>query len=250
MLTLSQIKEIARKDEFKIGIGGKKEDAIKKSIERAKKDKIGDLQAFDDPQSLVSALKCGNIDAALRGSLWAKPTLDILKSELNVARIMRIAFFAMEDERIVLLAPVGIDEGHSLEDKLKLIIHGSLLLSKFDVKAKVGVLSGGRIEDLGRHPRVSETLLDGKRLTEMAIQKDIQAEHFGILLEKAFSESNMVICPDGITGNFIFRSLHFFGGARSIGAPVVNIDRTFVDTSRAKNDYFESILLASALCNL
>ena len=84
----------------------------------------------------------------------------------------------------------------------------------------------------------------------MALSKGIQAQHYGILLEDAFKKSNIVIPPDGIMGNLIFRTLHFLGGAKSVGAPVVNIDKVFVDTSRAKKDYSTSIALASALCGL
>ena len=115
------------------------------------------------------------------------------------------------------------------------------------MKARVGVLSGGRLEDMGRNTRVDETLSDGEALTKQAIKKGISATHFGILLEDALESSNFVIAPDGITGNMIFRALHFFGGAKAIGAPVVNIDYVFVDTSRAKKDFSDSIALAGAL---
>ena len=92
-------------------------------------------------------------------------------------------------------------------------------------------------------------LLEGEKLTSMALDTGMQAKHFGILLEKAVESSNFVIAPDGITGNLIFRALHFFGGAKGIGAPVVNMDKLFVDTSREKEDYTASIALASALCS-
>jgi predicted methyltransferase MtxX (methanogen marker protein 4) len=56
-----------------------------------------------------------------------------------------------------------------------------------------------------------------------------------------------VIAPDGITGNLIFRTLALLGGGRGHGAPVVNIDRIFVDTSRASADYTNAIMLAKSL---
>jgi len=56
-----------------------------------------------------------------------------------------------------------------------------------------------------------------------------------------------VVAPDGVSGNLIFRTLHFLGGCRAYGAPVVNLDRIFVDTSRAKSDYSDSILFAAVL---
>ena len=37
------------------------------------------------------------------------------------------------------------------------------------------------------------------------------------------------------------------GGAKALGAPVVNTDKVFIDTSRAKTDYRDSIALAMRL---
>ena len=45
----------------------------------------------------------------------------------------------------------------------------------------------------------------------------------------------------------MFRTLHFVGGAQALGAPVVNSDKVFVDTSRVKTDYRDSIALARKL---
>ena len=133
---------------------------------------------------------------------------------------------------------------------MELITRGCELLGKFKVEPKVGVLSGGRLDDFGRGLKIDETLTQGEELTRLALEKGIRAEHFGILLENAFKESDLVISPDGISGNLIFRALHFFGGVKGMGAPVVNIHKVFVDTSRAKKDYSNSISLASALCGL
>jgi predicted methyltransferase MtxX (methanogen marker protein 4) len=60
-------------------------------------------------------------------------------------------------------------------------------------------------------------------------------------------EADLIIAPDGITGNLIFRTMHFIGDALALGAPVLNIDRVFVDTSRVKTDYIDSIILAMKL---
>jgi putative methanogen marker protein 4 len=250
MLTLTQIQKIARENKARIGIGDGGGEVIRRSAELARKEGYAEVMIFDDAQSLVRGLKKGDIDGAVRGTLEAKRVLDLLKSELKVESILRMAFLVMEDERLVLLGPVGIDEGKVIEEKLEFIIKGYELLAKFNVDGMVGILSGGRLEDMGRDLKADETLLLGEELTKQALEKGIYAEHFGILLENAFKESNIVITPDGIAGNLIFRALHFFGGAKGVGAPVVNMDKVFVDTSRAKEDYSTSIALASALSGL
>ena len=60
-------------------------------------------------------------------------------------------------------------------------------------------------------------------------------------------EADIIVAPEGITGNIIFRSLHFIGGVHALGAPVVNSDKVFIDTSRVKVDYRDSIALAMRL---
>ena len=66
-------------------------------------------------------------------------------------------------------------------------------------------------------------------------------------MEDAIAEAGIIIAPEGITGNIMFRTLHFVGGAQALGAPVVNSDKVFVDTSRVKTDYRDSIALARKL---
>ena len=46
----------------------------------------------------------------------------------------------------------------------------------------------------------------------------------------------MVIAPDGICGNLIFRTLALLCGARSLGAPVL-MEKIFVDSSRARGNF-------------
>lgn len=250
MLTLTQIQKMAKDRKAKIGIGDSGGKVVGESAEVAIKENYADVEIFNEAQSLVSALKKENIHGAVRGTLNAREVIDSLKSGFKVEKILRIAFLVMKDERLVLLAPVGIDEGMGLDEKLELISEGHKLLMKFNVEPKIGILSGGRLEDMGRDLKIDESLLLGEKLTKLTKERGIYAEHFGILLENAFKESSMVISPEGMTGNLIFRTLHFFGGAKGIGAPVVNLDKVFVDTSRAKKDYSSSIALASALCGL
>lgn len=245
---LSQIQKMAQKKHTRIGIGdGGASESVKRSVKSAQREGYTDVEVFYDAQSLVAALKTGSIEAAVRGTLEARNVLSSIKSEFGVERLQRIAFLMFEDEKLVLLAPVGVDEGRGSEEKMELIIHGCKLLTKLKVEPKVGVLSGGRMEDMGRDSTVDRTLRDGEKVTGMALNRGIEARHFGILLEEALKGSNIVMAPDGMAGNLIFRALHFFGGAQSLGAPVVNIDRVFVDTSRAKEDYVPSMVLALAL---
>lgn len=251
MLTLSQIHEIAQKEKAKIGIGEVSKDwMINRSCEIAEEKGFAQVEVYNDSTALVKALKSGNIDGAVRGTFGSKSTLAELKSQFGLKKTLRIVLLSLSDDRLVLLAPVGIDEGQSLKERKELVVYGRELLQIFGDEVKLGVLSGGRLEDFGRSAIVDESIELGKILTEQALEMGIAARHFGILLEEAIGTSNFLIAPDGISGNLIFRALHFVGEANAIGAPVSNLPRVFVDTSRSKSDYSDSIALASALCRL
>jgi predicted methyltransferase MtxX (methanogen marker protein 4) len=124
------------------------------------------------------------------------------------------------------------------------------LLSRLGVTPKVGILSGGRSEDRGRTKAVDLTLRSAAALTAQLQDLDIDATNYNILLEDAVKSSNVLVAPDGIAGNLIFRTLVFLGGGKGHGAPFFGIQYTFVDTSRSAAAFEDAILVARALSNL
>jgi len=192
--------------------------------------------------ALVSDLMSGVIDAAVRGTLPASSTLKALKKAAGVDHLERIALLETVHGKKFLFAPVGVDEGWTVDAKLELIKKGRVIAQKFHLPEKVGVLSGGRLGDIGRHELVDRSLADAELVARLG-----DAQHYEILIEDAVETCGLIIAPDGISGNLVFRTLTFLGGGHGHGAPVVNIDRIFVDTSRASPDYTNALLLAVSL---
>ncbi|KAF5415275.1 MAG: hypothetical protein C5S48_06135 [Candidatus Methanogaster sp.] len=195
---------------------------------------------------LVGRLVDGRIDAAVRGTLGATRTLGCLKSALGVSRLDRLALLTTADGVPFFLVPVGIDEGNSVADRVDLVSKSVNAIRRFGITEKVAVLSGGRFEDAGRSEIVDQSLADGEVVTGMLCERGIDAKHYGILIEDAIQDANVIVAPDGITGNLIFRTLTFLGGGGGFGAPVL-ADLIFVDTSRVKVKFSDAIMLASAL---
>ncbi|MFZ1898470.1 methanogenesis marker protein Mmp4/MtxX [Methanoregula sp.] len=191
---------------------------------------------------LVSDLMTGGIDAAVRGSLPANATLQALKAAAGVDHLERIALLETAGGKKFLFAPVGIDEGWTVADKLALVRKGRLVARRFGLSEKVGILSGGRFGDIGRDARVDRSMADAELVARLG-----DAVHYEILIEDAIESCGLIIAPDGISGNLVFRTLAFLGAGHAHGAPVVNIDKIFVDTSRASPDYTNALLLAASL---
>lgn len=191
-------------------------------------------------EELINDLLSGKIDGAVRGTLPANETLRYLKKACGVSRLERIALLESAGGELFFLAPVGVDEGWSVEEKVALVHMGRKLAKSFGLSEKTCVLSGGRLGDIGRHPIVDKTIRDAEE-----VAKRTGAIHGEILIEDAVGDCGVIIAPDGISGNLIFRTLTFLGNGLGHGAPVVNIEPIFVDSSRASADYTSSLKLAS-----
>ncbi|WP_424357877.1 methanogenesis marker protein Mmp4/MtxX [Methanocella sp. MCL-LM] len=202
----------------------------------------------DPEMALIRLLKEGKVDGVVRGSLSASSTLKYLKSEMGLRKIMRVSLLKTPGGRFFFFAPVGVDEGWTIEDKVELGVLGADLMRRFGIEPDIGVLSGGRLGDRGRSPRVDKSMDDAEEVARLLTEKGIKAKHAQILIEDAVKEHNYVLGPDGISGNLIFRSLCLVGGGDGYGAPLVGTDLVYVDTSRAGSGYEHAICMASALC--
>jgi len=201
---------------------------------------------------LVEMLLRGEVDAAMRGTLSANKTLRELKRSFGLNKIHRVAVLETPQRTAFLLAPVGVDEGNDVDDKVELTRGGVALLRALGAKPVVAVLSGGRLEDYGRSPLVDETMRQAEVVAERIRRElGVEAYHQGILIEDAVKSATLVIAPNGMMGNVIFRVLTLVGGGGAFGAPVMDVlPRVFVDVSRAMEDYTDSISLSAALASL
>jgi len=203
-----------------------------------------DLIRADDPASrLVELLAGGEVDGAVRGNLSATRVIRKISKTFEV-RVRRLSLLALPDWSFF-LAPVGIDEGDSISDRLNLAVQGAKYLESMGVEAQVSILSGGRLEDLGRSDRVDRTLAEGELVARLARDAGVRAVHRGILIEDCRGD-DLIVAPDGISGNLVFRTLMLLSGARGFGAPVL-MDPVFVDSSRARRSFVGPVALASAL---
>ena len=209
-----------------------------------------DIRIYDDPQALADDLANGTLDAAARGDMSSSKLLPILKGSLGLNKLERVVFLEPISGKMFLMAPVGIDEGWTEDQRYELAKKSVDLARAVGMGTRIAVMSGGRCEDYGRCKAVDHSIDAARYIVKKLTEDGYDAYHSQILIEDAVNEADILIAPEGITGNIIFRTLHFIGGAAALGAPVVNTDKVFVDTSRVKTDYRDSLALTMLLTEL
>ena len=228
----------------KVGIGCNGSSAkVRESVKGIE----GYATVYTDPEKLVDDLISGKIDAAVRGDMSSSVLLPLLKEKMGVPELERIVLLEPVGGKLVIAAPVGIDEGWTVDQKYNLAVKSIELMKRIGMGTRIAVMSGGRKDDIGRHPTVDNTIMDALELVDRLNSEGYDAYHAEILIENAVEDADLIIAPDGISGNLIFRTMHLIGGASALGAPIINIDKVFIDTSRAKKDYKDSIALAMRL---
>ncbi len=205
------------------------------------------VTVYTDPGRMIDDLYEGRIDAAIRGDMSSSELLPIIKRRFGIDELERIVFLEPIGRKLIITAPVGIDEGWTIQQKHDLVTRSVRLMERIGMGTRIAIMSGGRKDDIGRCKAVDDTIRDALELVDILVKEGYDAYHSEILLENAVDEADLIIAPDGISGNLLFRSMHFIGGALALGAPVINIDKVYIDTSRAKKDYRDSIMLAMRL---
>jgi predicted methyltransferase MtxX (methanogen marker protein 4) len=249
---LERVDLLARKADATTGIGSTEHgDAAEAAAALAVEDGLGTVRVFRDGERLVKALSGGKIDAAVRGTLAAKDVLPRLMRATGHRTLGRAALMQDRSGQAFLLTPVGIDEGNSLESRARLLEGASKELAYLGKEPRAVIMSKGRPEDRKRGEAIDASLSECRRLADLARDMGIEAECMDILIEGAIGAGNIILAPDGVTGNLIFRTLHHVAGFESWGALALHLlPSVYVDTSRAKRDYLGAIKWAIAATSL
>ena len=179
-----------------------------------------------------------SLDAIIRGGLSSSEFIKEIKKIGNYKYTNRLALLETENRKQFFFAGVGIDEINNFDQKLEIMQNSIAFLKKIGIKPKIGILSGGRNNDLGRDPWIDENIKSTLRLEEKLIElyPNVSIKHYQILIEKAIADDvNLILAPEGIAGNLIYRTLVHLGGGRSYGAIYLksyNNNKIIIDCSR------------------
>ena len=194
------------------------------------------------------------ISCVVRGSLGSSKFLQKLKTLLKISDIARLALLETYKGQQFFFGPVGIDECNNIKSKKIFLEKATKILESLNLKSKISILSGGRVGDLGRNPDVDKSINEAKELVDYfkLEHPKLEINHNEILIEKAINDkSNLIIAPNGISGNLIYRTLVHLGGGKAYGAIFMDIGYIIIDTSRVGDfsEIYGGFILALALTN-
>ncbi|WP_304124517.1 methanogenesis marker protein Mmp4/MtxX [Methanosphaera cuniculi] len=204
-----------------------------------------DIKIAKTNEELLKYIEDPTIDGVIRGSLESNIIMDLKKKHPHIFR----ASILEKDGHIFLLTPVGIDECDTIRAKRVIIEESSKMIENLGLEPKIALISGGRKQDKGRSAKIDQTIDECEQLT-LELKDQYNIKHYYILIEEAIKDqANIIVAPDGIIGNIIFRSLVLVSGVRSYGALTLKQPNLFIDTSRSQTTegYVNAIKLLSHL---
>lgn len=175
------------------------------------------------------------ISSFIRGSFSSSKFLENLKKHYNITEINRLALLETDKGYQFFFGPVGIDECNNLNKKLIFIRLALRELESLKITPKISILSGGRESDVGRNDRIDKTMRDANKIVDILKKQHpgLDITHDEILIENAINtKSNLIIAPDGVSGNLIYRTLVHLGGGKAYGAIYMGLNNNIIDTSR------------------
>jgi predicted methyltransferase MtxX (methanogen marker protein 4) len=248
MPMLDRIDRLAARSRARVAIGrARKGDAADLTVSLAEAAGLGRVEVATSARALVSALVSGRAHAAVRGTLGADDVLHRLAEGTHVRTPGRAALIEMGNRDAVLLAPVGIDEGRTLAQRGRLLDACAATVASLGAKPRIAVMSKGRPEDRGRGSAIARSIRECDELVRRARRTGLDAEATHILVERALGRCNVLIAPDGVAGNLLFRTLHYAMGLEVWGAlALFMLPMVYVDTSRDKRDFLGAVKWARA----
>jgi len=225
---------------------------IREQINTRYKSSIFLIHSEEPEKGIFEFLENNTINSVIRGSLSSSKFLENLKEHLNTDVINRLALLETVDGHQFFYGPVGIDECNNVEDKIEFLENAKKELELLNIEPNISILSGGRLGDIGRDNNIDLSIEIGEKTVEVMKERypDLVINHDEILIENAINnKSNIIIAPDGISGNLIYRTLVHLGGGKAYGAIYMNLERTIIDTSRVGelSEIQGALLLALAL---
>lgn len=250
----------------KIGFGLKEPSKeVLRSLERSKKyasiiligpKKIEKIKGFtkvisDNPErTLPEMLVNKEVDGIIRGTIDDFKTFEAYEELVGKDTTKNMGVLGLIEDaygRQFFISEGSNPHGWTKEEKIKTcesII--KFMKEELNMKPKIGFITGVRHETYQRRKGMkkwpqnylNQTYKDAEYCVKYFRKKGIQAKNYAIEIETAVKEEcNIIVPPNGMVANQVFRSLVLIGGGKLLTASITNLPHPYEDCSRSETDF-------------
>ncbi len=135
--------------------------------------------------------------------------------------------------------------GWTKEEKIK-ACEGivSFMMKELGIQPKIGIITGTRHDTYKKMIKsgvvgmLNQTYRNAEDIVKYFQKKKIWAKNYAIELQTAVQEGcNIIVPPNGMVGNQIFRALCLIGGGKILTCSRANLPHPYEDNSRNETDF-------------
>lgn len=212
-----------------------------------------------DAKDLVRLAKDKKVDAIFRGNFDAVEVYEafheVLKFTGSVVQVSPVVVKNVNTiqeniNALVTFLPISPSNYKGVASKIDGIDANIAFFESFGVKPRIGVLSAGKpIDVMERLPEIDKTLTEAEFLVNWYTKKGYQTKHFNHQIEYAVLESEIIVYPDGISGNQGVRAIMFFGDNIFLGGVSTNLPIIYGQTAEAFRDWTMCLMYLNGYLN-
>lgn len=205
----------------------------------------------DNPErKLPELLVNGEFDGIVRGTIDDFKTYENYQEIIGRGRTAKMINLALLEDaysRQFFISEASNPSGWTKEEKIKsceAII--DFMKKELGVKPKIGMITGVRHDTYKRRKNtrsgvigiLNKTYEDAEEIIKYFRKKRIEAKNYAIELDAAVEDNcNIIVPPNGMVGNQIFRALCLIGGGKILICPRINLPHCYEDNSRCEKDF-------------
>jgi len=208
------------------------------------------LISQEPEKELAKILFNGGVEGIVRGTIDDFKTFEAYQDLVGKENTKNMAEFGLAEDnhgRQFFLSQASNPAGWTKEEKIK-DCEGVIRFIKdnLGIKPKIGCITGVRHETYKRKKNIkqgaqmflNQTYEDAEFVVSYFRKKGIGAKNYSIEIETAMNEGcNIIVPPNGMVGNQVFRTLIFLGGGRLLTASRAYLPHPYEDNSRSETDF-------------
>lgn len=201
-------------------------------------------------KTLPELLVNGEFDGIVRGTIDDFKTYENYQELVGKEKTKNLIELGLLEDvygRQFFLSEASNPAGWTKEEKIK-NCEGIIDFMKKELgaKPKIGIITGVRHETYKRRKETREGVIgylnknyeDAQEIVDYFKQKGIEIKNYAIELNAAVEDGcNIIVPPNGMVGNQIFRALGLIGGGKLLTGSRANIPHPYEDNSRCEKDF-------------